>query len=267
MQTGMASAGLSTASLGLLGGDTARLFTPQDSTGMDMDWLGNLKLLSDNSKRKRSTNKLRPDCYIEVDKKFDDMNFQELSNGMNGVADYISNVNSPRISLAGYSAHMRFVSLKAQGGAFPAKALAKYDHKVVSAVLEGDLHDFVSGYKPAIEAHLSAEHMGVVEKLLAGQSGSAGQGQGQGSARSRRNRQKGGGAPRSDNQRDWPPDICWKWNTVVCDFDPCYKKHICLNCRGQHKSRFCRGDADNTATTGQQPAPQQQQQQHYQQRP
>ena len=91
LQTGLASAGLSTASLGLLGGEVGSLFTANTTAqGMpDQDWLHNLKLMSDSNKRTRSSYKLRPDAHIDVDKKHDDMSFQELSNGMNEVMEYI----------------------------------------------------------------------------------------------------------------------------------------------------------------------------------
>ena len=116
---------------------------------------------------------------------------------------------------------MRFVTLKAQGGAFSPKALASYDHKVVTRVIEGDLPDFVSGDTTSVEFHLSAEHISLVERMLSSNTqysgGSSSNPPGSGRNRRRRQRGGGGGGPRND----WPNHVCWKWNNTQCDFDPC----------------------------------------------
>ena len=265
LQSGLASAGLTTAALGLLDGDVNGLFSTQtNAQGMpDTDWLKNLRLMSDTSKRKRSTNKLRPDCYIDVDKLYHEMSFQELVNGMNGVLDYIIKANLPRITLAGYRSHMSFITLKGQGGAFGPDQLARYDHEVVSRVLKGELSDFIAGDVRSVQAHLSAEHMIVAKRMMSGSSPQTGSSQsGSGGGRGRRRRNRG---PRFDRQMsDWPPEFCWKWNNTECNFNPCYKKHACGECNGQHKSRDCRTGSDSSGGHYQPQQQQQHQQQHQQ---
>ena len=89
------SAGVSASSLGIQG-NFGNLFTESThDRGMiqDADWLSRIKYLADVGKRKRSSNWLRPDHHIEMDKGHEDMSFQELWYGMNCVRDRIRREN------------------------------------------------------------------------------------------------------------------------------------------------------------------------------
>ena len=239
------SAGVSASSLGIQG-NFGNLFTEDThDRGMiqDADWLSRIKYLTDVGKRKRSSNWLRPDHHIEMDKRHEDMSFLELWYGMNCVRDRIRKENLQELRVEDYDAHMRFVSLKAQVGQFPAKALAMYDHKVVSSVMDGSIPKFIAGYEEAVNCHLSAEHLSIVETLVA-QKNQGNSQQHQGSKR--RRRQGGGGGPRFDQRQDQQyPSICKKWNFMLCDYADCRWAHICWHCNGGHKGKDCSLDRNN----------------------
>ena len=206
-----------------------------------------------------TSNWLRPDHHIDVDKKHEDMSFQELMYGMNCVRDKIRRENLIELKVEDYDAHMSFVTMKGQTGAFPPKALALYDHKVVSRVIERKIPKFTAGDVESVNAHLSAEHMTVVETLLAQQkSGGSGQQQ------SRRRRQgQGGWGPRSNQgQENRMNQVCRKWNFTLCDYQDCRWAHICCHCSGGHKGKDCRFDRNQQQQQQQRPQQPNQQQPH-----
>ena len=248
------SAGVNAAALGLQGGFNSLFQVNTSDQGMvqETELLNTLKLLTDAGKRKKSNNWLRPDHHIEIDKKFENMSYQELVHGMNCVRDRIRSENRPEIKVEDYEAHMSFVSMKGQSGLFGTKALVLYDYSVVSRFLEGKISKFVAGDVPSINAHLSAEHLAVVESLLASQKSQNSQGNSQ--QGSRRGRRGGGGAPRFN--RDSKDHICRKWNFMLCDYQDCRWSHICYHCFGGHKGKDCRLDRNQLASQYSQAPPQ-----------
>ena len=117
IRAGLHRAGLNTASMGIADGDFGSLYTPQQAqqgTGPEMDLLMGMRLMGEASKRKRSTNWLRPDCHIDKDKKFEDMSYYELVHGMHEVNKCIERAKIPGVTTEGYGQHMSFVTLKGQ---------------------------------------------------------------------------------------------------------------------------------------------------------
>ena len=206
----------------------------------EADLLSKLKSLTDAGKRKRSSNWLRPDHHIESDKKFENMSFQELMHGMNCVRDRVRIENHPEIRIEDYEAHMSFVSMKGQTGAFNTRALALYDYSVVSRVLDRKIPRFMAADVFSVNAHLSAEHLAVVETLLANQKSQGNQGGSSNSSRRSRRGGGGGGGPRLS--RDPSDNICRKWNFTLCDYQDCRWSHICYHCQGGHKGKDCKLD-------------------------
>ena len=171
LKAGLAGAGLGHTSLGLLTEDyNSLLHTPSVTAGMspDLGWMCNLKLWNESSSRKRSTSWLRPDYHITIDKKYEDMTYSELVCGMTCVLNRIRREKPPNLSPDRYLAHFQYVTKKGQSGAFGPKALARYDHAVVSKYLDGDLpNGFISGVKECVDEFLSTEHLVVTEQLNA----------------------------------------------------------------------------------------------------
>lgn len=243
MSAGLGSAGISTASLGVLDGDLNNLFSNEGGVaGINNDFSHNMQLYAAAGKRKRSDNWLRPDYHLESDKKFEDMSLCELFYGMQGVYEMLIEKDIPELPASSYLDHMRFVKLKSQSGAFSAKQLARYDYKVVTRVIDRKLPCFVGGDNRSVEAHLSAEHMqhvGATSQSLPANN--------QGGAR-KRSRRGGGGAPRFErpDERDREfTNICLNWNFTSCNYENCSRRHVCKHCQADHKGKNCSLDRDN----------------------
>ena len=232
----------------------------QSGSEFDRSLLSGLLGLSESSRRKRSNNWMRPDCHIPTDKGHSEMSFPELVYGMTTVIKkMLTNPESvnPRVSLLGYVNHMQFIAYKATTGAFDARALSNYEHKVTGNVLEGSTHDYIAGDEDAMTTHLSAENMIVVQELqqklkkMQAQGGVSG----------------GGGGSRKQYKYVVPDHICAKYNFNWCDFPNCAKDHVCTFCGGAHKGKTCRQREGGGSTQGRQQwgpqAPPARQQQHY----
>ena len=158
------------------------------------------------------------------------MTHQDLMYGMGRVIEQLrlgkSPLPFPTVTLEGYMAHFRFVSLKGLSTNFKPGVLNDYEHEVTSKVMEGSILDFVGG-----------EHDCVVENLGADATRLSSSGQGQQQQQSKKQKKKSGGHP------ECPPDICAKWNYTWCDYGVnCTKNHLCVSCRTPHKARLCNRD-------------------------
>ena len=79
LQSGLGSAGLDAAALGVVDGDFNNLFSAQGGVaGIDNVFLKNMHLYTEAGKRKRSDNWLRPDYHLDTDKKYEDMSVSDL---------------------------------------------------------------------------------------------------------------------------------------------------------------------------------------------
>ena len=239
IKAGLLGAGLSHGSIGLISEDFDNLLNPPRApAGMvpDTDWLCNgLQWMTKMSSRKKSTNWLRPEFHIEADKYYHEMSYGELMFGMSRVMDCIQRAKIPGLCADAYLEHLKFVTLKGRGGLFPPEALARYDHRIVTKVMDRRLPEgFIGNDAESVSEHLSAEHMTAVKDILAK---SQGKFQQSGRGRSRRRNNRGGG-----RRVDCPSGVCPTYNFNWCDNNDCSLKHVCAGCGGYHKAKNCRSE-------------------------
>ena len=96
------------------------------------------------------------------------MSYQELVYGMTCVQECVIKGEFPsRITARGYSAHMKFITSRGLSKAYDAEMLAKYEYKVTTKVIAGDLVDFVACDEDTRHNYLGHNYTVPVRRALA----------------------------------------------------------------------------------------------------